>query len=123
MSTIATAPELLDRMVEEVFNESDPEKRSAAIGELFTEQMVFTDTHRSARGRDEFAATVTDLLAEGPGFVFTHTGPYRGVGELGMREWSLGPVGAQPVVAGLDVVLVEDGRIARLWTILGGETP
>ena len=42
----------------------------------------------------------------------------RGVADPGMRPWRLGPPGAEPVLGGLDVAQVVDGRIARLWTVL-----
>ena len=117
---MATVDELLERMVQEVFNEADPQRRAEVITELFTEDVVFTDPDRTVRGRADLTAAVTGLLAQGPGFVFTHAGPFRGVGDLGMRPWRLGPPGGEPVVGGLDVVEVVDGRISRLWTLLDG---
>ncbi|SHG65581.1 nuclear transport factor 2 family protein [Geodermatophilus nigrescens] len=115
---MAGAEELLERMLQEVFNEPDPQRRAAAIADVFTDDVVFTDDGRTARGREDLAATVTGLLAQGPGLVFTPAGPFRGVGDLGMRPWRLGPPGAEPVLGGLDVAQVADGRIARLWTVL-----
>jgi hypothetical protein len=115
---VATAAQLLERMHQEVFNEQDPQRRAAAIAEVFTEDVVFTDPERTVTGRDDLTAAVTGLLAQSPGFVFTPAGPFRGVGELGMLPWQLGPAGGQPVVGGLDVVLVAESRIARLYTVL-----
>jgi hypothetical protein len=117
----AEAAQLLERMVADVFNEHDPDRRAAAIGELFTDDVAFTDPDRTVHGRDGLATVVTGLLAEGaPDFTFTHAGPFRGVGELGMRAWSLGPAGGDAVAGGLDVILVAGGRIAHLWTVLDG---
>lgn len=113
-----TAVALLERMIEDVFNEPDPARRAAAIAEVFTEDVVFTDAERTVTGHEELGATVTGLLAQGPGLVFTPAGPFRGVGDLGMRAWRLGPPGGDPVLGGLDVAHVVDGRIARLWTII-----
>ena len=113
-----TPAELLERMVQEVFNQPDPQRRATAIAEVFTEDAVFVDAERTVTGHDQLAATVTALLGEGPGFVFTPTGQFRGVGDLGMRSWRLGPPGGEPLLGGLDVVQVVDGRIARLWTTL-----
>jgi len=110
--------ELLTRMVEGVFNEPDDDRRAAVIAEVFAPDVVFVDDTQTVTGRDELALTVTGLLASGPGFVFTHAGPFRGVGDLGMQPWRLGPPGGEPVLGGLDVVQVADGRIARLWTLL-----
>jgi len=117
---VPTAGELLERMVQGVFNEPDPQRRAAVIAEVFAEDAVFVDGERTVTGQHELAATVTELLAQGPGFVFRPAGPFRGVGDLGMRPWRLGPAGGEPVLGGLDVVQVTDGRIARLWTMLDG---
>ena len=113
-----TAVALLERMIEGVFNEPDPARRAAVIAEVFTEDVVFTDAERTVAGHAALGDTVTGLLAQGPGLVFTPAGPFRGVGDLGMRAWRLGPPGGDPVLGGLDVAHVVDGRIARLWTII-----
>jgi hypothetical protein len=115
---MADASELLERMIQQVFNEPDPQRRAEAITGLFTEDIVFTDREQTVHGRDDLAATVTRLLAQAPGLMFTHAGPFRGTGDLGMRPWKLGPAEGEPVTGGLDVVLITDDRIARLWTVL-----
>jgi hypothetical protein len=116
-----TPEELLTRMVEGVFNEPDADRRAAVIAEVFAEDVVFTDHAATVTGRADLAATVTGLLAQGPGFRFTPSGPFRGVGDLGMRPWRLGPPDGDPVLGGLDVARVVDGRIAQLWTVLDGD--
>jgi hypothetical protein len=116
----STAEELLARMVAEVFNEPDVDRRAAAIDQVFAPDVVFVDAEHEVHGREELAATVTGLLAQGPGLVFAPVGSFRGVVDLGMRSWRLGPPGGEPVLGGLDVAQVVDGRIARLWTLLDG---
>lgn len=70
-------------------------------------------------GHDDLETVVTGLLAEGePDFTFVHNGPFKGVGDMGMRAWSLGPANGVPVAGGLDVVVAVDGKISRLWTVL-----
>ena len=120
VTPVPTAVALLERMIEGVFNEPDPQRRAAVIAEVFTEDVVFTDAERTVTGHADLGATVTGLLAQGPGLVFTPSGPFRGVGDLGMRSWRLGPPGGDTVLGGLDVAQVVDGRIARLWTIIEG---
>jgi hypothetical protein len=110
--------ELLERMLQGVFNEPDPQRRAEVIAEVFSADVVFVDGEQTVTGREHLASTVTGLLAQGPGLVFTPAGPFRGVGDLGMRPWRLGPPGGEPVLGGLDVAQVVDGRIARLWTLL-----
>ncbi|GAA2010463.1 nuclear transport factor 2 family protein [Nakamurella flavida] len=106
-------------MLQDVFNQPDEERRATAIAGIFSEDVVFRDAEGTATGRNELAATVAGLLAQGPGLVFTPDGPYRGVADLGMRSWQLGPPGGATILGGLDVAQVADGRIVRLWTILG----
>jgi hypothetical protein len=115
---VASASELLERMIQQVFNEPDPARRAKVIAELFTEDVVFTDAEGTVHGRDDLAATVTRLLGGAPGFVFSHTGSFSGIGDLGMRPWALAPAGGEPVARGLDIVLLQENRIARLWTLL-----
>ncbi|MET0965815.1 MAG: nuclear transport factor 2 family protein [Nakamurella sp.] len=112
------AAELLERMLQDVFNEPDEGRRATAIAAVFAEDVVFTDAETAVTGRTELAARVTALLAQGPGFIFSPAGPFRGVAALGLRPWLLGPPGAEPVLGGLDVIEVVDGRIAKLWTML-----
>jgi hypothetical protein len=113
-----SSEQLLERMLQGVFNEPDSQRRAVVIAEVFTPDVVFVDAEHTVTGREELAATVTGLLAQGPGLVFAPVGSFRGVVDLGMRSWRLGPPGGEPVLGGLDVAQVVDGRIARLWTVL-----
>jgi SnoaL-like domain len=118
---VATVADLMERMLQGVFNEPDAAHRATAIDETFTEDVVFRDAEGTVTGRDALAAKVTALLAQGPGFVFVHDGPLREIpGALGIRAWKLGPVGGTPVIGGLDVAVVRDGLIATLYTVLDG---
>lgn len=107
-------------MLQDVFNEPDAARRVSVIAEVFADDVVFTDPEMAVIGRADLAAAITALLAQGPGFVFSPAGPFRGVGGLGIRAWRLGPPGAEPVLGGVDVIEVVDGRIAKLWTMLDG---
>ncbi|WP_216870435.1 nuclear transport factor 2 family protein [Modestobacter excelsi] len=115
-----TSEQLLERMLQGVFNEPDPQHRAEVIAEVFAADVVFVDGERTVTGQEELAAAVTGLLAQGPGLVFTPAGPFRGVGDLGLRPWRLGPPGGEPVLGGLDVAQTAAGRITRLWTVLDG---
>ena len=60
---MATVAELMERMLQGVFNEPDPERRDTAIAETFAEDVVFTDAEGTVTGRAALAAKVTGLLA------------------------------------------------------------
>jgi hypothetical protein len=119
---VATVAELMERMLQGVFNEPDPARRDAAIAQTFTADVAFTDAEGTVTGRAALAAKVTGLLAQGPGLVFVHDGPLREIPDtLGVRAWQLGPSGGSAVLGGLDVAVVRDGLIATLYTVLDGE--
>jgi hypothetical protein len=116
----ATPIELLDRALDEIFNQRDAAARRAVIDELFAPDIVFADPEGEATGLDAVAAQITALVDGGdPGFRFTSRSPAREAGDLGFHQWSLGPVGADPVVIGTDIVFVQDGRIARFSVVVG----
>jgi len=114
-----TITELLNLVITDIFNERDTAKRSAAIAELVTEDIVFVDPDGETRGRADFEQKVTALLQGQPeSFRFGDVEAPRAVGDLGVHRWNLGPAGGDVVATGLDVVLAEGGRIKRLWTLL-----
>ena len=60
---------LLTRNLHEVFGENDPERRRAAIDEIFTEDCVFYDPTRGVyRGRDEIDRVAGAIKATHPDF-------------------------------------------------------
>lgn len=101
-----------------VFGERDPQKRAAVIEQIYAEQVSFADPDEVVVGRAALDAKAQHLLDGAPGFVFSHAGPLRIVQDLAIQAWHFGPEGAPPVVSGTDILLVEDGRIARLYTVL-----
>lgn len=116
---VASVAELMERMLQGVFNEPDAARREAAIAETFAEDVVFIDSEGTVTGRAALAAKVTALLAQGPDLVFVHDGPLREISEvLGVRAWRLGPPGGNAVIGGLDVAVVRAGLIATLYTVL-----
>jgi len=102
----------------EVFGERDQQLRAAAIERTYAGDVVFADPGEVVVGRDAVNAKVQKLLDETPGFVFTEAGPVYVNNDLGTLAWNFGPAGQPPVVTGFDICLIEDGRIAKLYTIL-----
>jgi hypothetical protein len=101
-----------------VFGERDAARRRAVIAETYADDVVFADPEEAVTGHDALDAKAQALLDAAPGFVFAADGPVRTSQDLGYLAWTFGPAGAEPVAAGIDVAVVEDGRIARLWTVL-----
>jgi hypothetical protein len=80
--------------------------------------VTFSDPEESVTGHRALDAKAQQILDGAPDFVFTPDGPVRVNQDLGYLGWNLGPAGQAPVVRGLDIALVRDGLIARLYTLL-----
>src|SRR5256712_12275498 len=72
---------LLTRNLHDVFGENDPERRRAAIDDIFTEDGVFYDPSKGVyRGRDEIDRVAGAIRATHPDFRYQ---PIAGPEELG----------------------------------------
>ncbi|GLZ56388.1 nuclear transport factor 2 family protein [Actinomycetospora sp. NBRC 106378] len=103
-----------------VFNERDPEARLRAMAEVYADDIVFTDVEGSLHGHVAISEKVQGLLDSAPGFVFTQAGPAHVLDDLIHAPWTFGPADGEPVVRGVDMSLVVDGKVARLYTVLLG---
>ncbi len=112
---------LVHRNLMDVFNERDRARRREAIAEVYVEDVEFTDPDGTLTGRDAVDAKVQELLDGAPGLVFSPAGPARRSGDLALLPWRFGPPGQPPVVSGLDVSRVREGRIVSVHTFLDTE--
>ena len=110
--------ELAHRNLLGVFGERDPQARAAAIEATYAEDVVFADAEETLVGRDALGQKAQRLLDQAPSFVFRPAGPARIADNLVQLSWQLGPEGAPPVVTGVDISIVENDRIVRLYTLL-----
>ena len=70
-----TIPELLQANLHRVFGERDAARRRAAIDDVYSEDVVFTDPEGSVTGRDALAAKAEALLAGAPDTFFVTLDP------------------------------------------------
>jgi SnoaL-like domain len=115
---VGAVSDVVARMVTDIFNERDAERRARAIEAVFAADVVFSDPEGTVSGRDAVAEKVDALLAGAPGFVFQLAGPVQEVADLGLDRWQFGPADGDPVVRGNDVAIVHEGRIVRLYTVV-----
>ena len=102
----------------DVFNERDPERRTAVIARTYTDDVVFSDPDGTVTGHKALKDKAQKLLDQTPSFVFTAAGPIYGTHDLGYLAWHFGPKGQPPVVSGMDIAIIREGRIATLYTLL-----
>jgi hypothetical protein len=112
--------QIADRALEEIFNQRDAALMRAAVDELCAPTITFIDPEGSSSGIDEFVGKVIAAQALGtPDFRFTSLSPAQEVADLALHRWALGVAGAPPVVTGTDVVIVANGKIVTLYTVVG----
>ena len=118
MPDAARIRELLLANLFEVFSEHDPKRRLKVIAGNYTEDVIWSDPDGTTKGHEEMNEQAQKLLDRLPGFVFSAAGPVHVSHDLGLLAFNLGVAGQPPAVSGIDVALVRDGRIARLYTLL-----
>ena len=104
-----------------VFSERNPGRRLEVIARNYTEDVIWTDPDGTTQGHEEMNEQAQKLLGRMPDFVFSAAGPVHVSRDLGLLAFNLGVPEQPPAVSGIDVALVRDGRIARLYTLLTAE--
>ena len=104
-----------------VFGERDRERRLQVIARIYTEDVIWTDPDGTTQGHEAMNEQAQKLLQRMPDFAFSAAGPVHVSRDLGLLAFNLGVPEQPPAVSGIDVALVRDGRIARLYTLLTAE--
>jgi hypothetical protein len=110
--------QLVDRYLQ-IWNDTDPRTRRAAIEELFADDVTFVDPMAAVEGQAGVDTLIAAVQAQFPGFVLTQLGTVDGHHEQARFGWEMGLPGRPPQVAGSDVVaLAPDGRIRQVFGFL-----
>jgi len=107
------AMNLAERYVD-IWNESDPDERAAAVGATWSEDASYVDPVANAAGRDEIVALIGAVQAQVPGHRFRLLHDTVDAHHNVMRfGWELVPAaGGESLAVGFDVaVTADDGRI------------
>jgi hypothetical protein len=115
------ANELLS-MNREVFSEREPEKRRAAIERTYTEDVRFIDPEGEVVGREALDDRAQKILDDAPAdFVLEEDGLGYVSPDAAAQAWRFGPAGS-PVVRGIDILTVSDGRVSAIRTLIGSRS-
>jgi SnoaL-like domain len=115
------ADELLYRN-REVFSERDPERRRAAIERTYVEDVRFIDPDGESVGRQALNDRAQKILDDAPAdFVLEEDGLGYVSPDIAAQAWRFGPPGS-PVVRGIDILTVGDGRVSVVRTLIGSPT-
>ena len=114
----ATIRDLMLANLFEVFNERDRERRTTVIARTYTDTVVFLDDNGITTGHEALNEKAQKFLENAPDFVFTAASPVYETHDLGYLAWHFGPKEQPPVVSGMDIAIIREGRIAAVYTLL-----
>jgi hypothetical protein len=109
---------LLVRNLHEVFGERDPARRLTAIEAIFDRDCLFSDPRGRHVGHRALEEAVVALQAQFPDHVFSQIGGVDALQDSGRLAWAFGPPHEPRRITGLDVAVVNAGRISALYTFL-----
>lgn len=122
-----TITRLMQENLLAVFNERDAQRRLDVVRRNYTEDARWADAEETVVGQDRLHEKAQALL-DGPlaGLSFVEAGPVHQVANMGgYLGWNVfAPPGSdetEPLVSGFDVAIVENDRIAQLFTVVTKE--
>jgi len=94
------------------WNATNAEDRRRLLDQHWTTDVTYVDPLTAVSGRDGVNAAVVGAKEQFPDFVFSLVGEVDAHHSQLRFQWGLGPAGAEPVVIGFDVVVLDQlGRI------------
>ena len=94
------------------WNATDPAERRAAIEAVFAPEARYVDPLADVTGTDALDALIAGAQEQFPGMRFSAVGEVDAHHDVCRFRWGLGPEGAEPLVIGFDVAIVDsEGRI------------
>ena len=101
-----------------LWNETNPQRRSALIAENWTPDAVYADPLMAGKGAAEIGALVAGVQAQFPNFRFALIGKPDGHGNNVRFSWSLGPDQIDAPIEGTDFAVIREGRIQAVTGFL-----
>lgn len=105
------------------YAEPDPEKRRALLGGAWLDDGVLLDPPLDAEGVDAIVELVDVVLAHYPGHTFRRTSAVDAHHDHARYAWDLVAPDGTIAVSGVDVVRVQDGRLAQVVGFFGELEP
>jgi hypothetical protein len=99
-----------------VWNESDPDRRRAAIESVWADDGGYVDPLAAVAGHEQIAALIGQVREQVPGHVFRLRGGVDAHHNVARFAWELVPAaGGESVAEGFDVAVADDdGRIGSV---------
>jgi hypothetical protein len=92
------------------WNERDSARRDVLIANNWSTP-TYVDPLMAADGAEQLSQIISAVHDRFPGFAFSLISKPDGHGDYIRFSWGLGPVDAEPIIEGSDVVRLKDGRL------------
>jgi len=102
----------------EIWNETDPARRRAAIDKLYTEDGAYSDPLGAVTGRAGIDGFIAGVQRQFPGIQFTLAGAVDAHHDQARFVWHAGAPGGDPAAIGFDVMIVAGDRIRAIYGFL-----
>jgi hypothetical protein len=109
--------DLMQRYID-IWNESDPAARRAAIDRLYTEDCAYTDPLGAVTGRAGIDGFIAGVQRQFPGIQFRLAGAVDAHHAQARFTWHAGGPGAEPAAIGFDVAILAGDRIRSIYGFL-----
>jgi hypothetical protein len=91
-------------------NATGEQERRRLLEQHWSPDVSYVDPLAAVSGRDRVSAVVADVHEQFPSFAFFLIGEVDAHHDQLRFRWGLGPAGAEPVVIGFDVVVLDQHR-------------
>jgi len=114
--TTSTYAAVAQRYID-AWNEADAPARRKLLDELYRPEATYTDPLAAVAGVDAIDEMIAGVREQFVGMRFG-LGPVDGHHDQLRFTWTLGTPGAEPLIVGFDVVVLDGDRIARVHGFL-----
>jgi catechol 2,3-dioxygenase-like lactoylglutathione lyase family enzyme len=102
----------------EIWNTKDKERRTDAVKSVYSEQITIVSSGIEYTGQAELNKFIDELHAKKTGYIFTHQRPIESQRNLARLFWSFGPPSDPDLITGMDIFIIDNGRIQSLYVFL-----
>jgi hypothetical protein len=112
---MANVQDIVERYLS-AFNETDPTRRRALVGELYDAETTYVDPHVELRGPDQVEGFIAATQERFPGYRFRLGGPVDAHHDQARFQWHAGPDGdGDPLYVGFDVIVTDGERLRSVY--------
>lgn len=120
--TQAEANALVNRHLQ-IWNQQDDAKRTALLAQTYARDFEMVDRHFIVSDYGKLNEFVNDLHRKSPGYVFTPAKPIVAHHNVVRLFWQFGPASNPKAVTGMDLFVVENGKVQKLYVFVDEPQP